>query len=627
MRGVIKPFWAAGRCHHSAANALSLCQAVGADAGGGPNPIDGDFPMFRRFGLYAGSTLAVLVLGGGLSAQDENGVSGALIEKALGQLTTKVARVNDGYVFKLAKQPITLNPVQGGNKVLLQARVTGVEASLPLLTRFNDEIGISTRAVRYSKDSVTLEAGLDCRQGITEFQLRRFIVGFGKDVKDFEAFIARGGKTPGKAAVEGVVDANPDDKPVVDPLPTGNNPAVSVKDASIPLLTTPGSGDREVEMHFPTQATPGEPTETAWKIVWAMTSRNDANAEGFNFPKGSGRILFRIKKAYYRPGPKADWLQVLEDVHPSEFYVPYFFHNTRFFDLRDVGEYVPLKPREGGAHSRLLGEDKRVMAELRDRGIVYKHGDVSRRGEELVLWANFGAGNYTYLVEYCFHDDGTVVLKHAPTGYNYFSHFESGSHMHNCLWRIGLKLAPARVSGKANNQVSLLSLPYDPKKLGGEGKLEVKPVATESFHDWNAKEFTRLRVTNPDVSNLPVDADEGERRPISYDVVPVAQGQARHYRFPDEAFSLHDFWVTRPDCPEKMYVNLPQHFAKQTAPVPLKGADGVVVWHMSSALHVPRSEDGIVKGSSSNNGQALVYWTVVELRPRNLFLTTPLYRK
>ena len=46
---------------------------------------------------------------------------------------------------------------------------------------------------------------------------------------------------------------------------------------------------------------------------------------------------------------------------------------------------------------------------------------------------------------------------------------------------------------------------------------------------------------------------------------------------------------------------------------------------MIRALHVPRAEDGIAQGNSLNNGQALVYWTVVELRPRNLFTRTPIY--
>jgi hypothetical protein len=196
--------------------------------------------------------------------------------------------------------------------------------------------------------------------------------------------------------------------------------------------------------------------------------------------------------------------------------------------------------------------------------------------------------------------------------------------MHNCLWRIGIKLAPV-AAPRANNQVALVGLPYDPKKLGSDGKLDIKPIRTESFHDWKPKEYTRIRVSNPDFSVFPQDAKT--RLPIGYDLVALMQGQPRHYRFEDESFSHHDFWVTRSDCPEKMYINLGKYFARQKQPVPLNGSDGVVLWHQSSGLHVPRAEDGILVGNdSANDGQALVYWTTVELRPRNLFPTTPLYR-
>ena len=57
-------------------------------------------------------------------------------------------------------------------------------------------------------------------------------------------------------------------------------------------------------------------------------------------------------------------------------------------------------------------------------------------------------------------------------------------------------------------------------------------------------------VCHPAVSVFP--ADRKERLPISYDLVPLMQGQARHYRYKDEGFTHHDFWVTRADCPEKM---------------------------------------------------------------------------
>src|SRR5262249_4943206 len=138
-------------------------------------------------------------------------------------------------------------------------------------------------------------------------------------------------------------------------------------------------------------------------------------------------------------GRKAPWVQVLEDAHPSELYVPYFFRHTRFFDLRDAGNYVELHPKEGGPRGNTLGKDRLVMAEIRDRGIVFKNGEVSRRGEECVLWANFNAGNYTSLLEFGFMDDGTIAFRHAPTGYNLPSD-HAAAHMHNCCWRIGMAL-------------------------------------------------------------------------------------------------------------------------------------------------------------------------------------------
>ena len=117
--------------------------------------------------------------------------------------------------------------------------------------------------------------------------------------------------------------------------------------------------------------------------------------------------------------------------------------------------------------------------------------------------------------------------------------------------------------------------------------------------------------------------------PISYDLVTCPQGIARHDRFKDEKFTLHDFWITRHDSPEKMYVNLGSYFFTPNGDVSPKLQElekkNVVLWHSSSALHVPRSEDGIIGGNSRNNGQATIYWTTFELRPRNLFLRTPFY--
>jgi primary-amine oxidase len=548
-----------------------------------------------------------------LAAQDEpqaDRATGAMLVQAIDRLGATFERQGGAYVFNLDDKRVEMLLLGKGDRLLVKTRYGQANPPLEILNRYNEQVAITTRAVRYADLGVILEAGLDCTLGVSDETIRRFVLGFVRDTKTFDAFLAK------------------------NPAPKGptEQPAASAKPQSFPLRIAPGNDDKQLEISFPTDE-PG-PGETAWKIIWDMSSGAQLNREGFRFGKGrdNALLIFRIKQAFFRPGRNAPWLQVLDDVHPSEFYVPYYFQNTRFFDLRDVGGYTNLSAKEGGPRSKLLGFDRRVMAEIRDRGIAYKHGGRTRRGEEFVLWANFVAGNYTYLVEFCFHDDGTVALKHAPTGYNFFAHFDEAAHMHNVLWRIGVRLSPAFTDNIPRQQVHVVSLPYEKKQIGPQGKLKLTEIEQETPVDWDPKEFTRLRVTNPGFTLFPKDGKK-PARPISYELVPSVTGQARHYRYKDEGFSEHDFWVTRADCPEKMYVYLHDYFrgkdynGQKSAPQPLTGADGVVLWHMSSALHIPRGEDGILFGNNSKNGQALVSWTSVELRPRNLFTKTPIYRE
>ena len=401
--------------------------------------------------------------------------------------------------------------------------------------------------------------------------------------------------------------------------PTG--PAAKASGGKLPIdfLT---QDQKSFEVKFPT----GDADwETKWKIEWDMETIGDARKAGIRFPKerdADAVVLFKIKRAFFKPGKKAPWVQVLEDAHASELYVPYYFRNTRFFDLRDAGNYVELNPSEGGPRGNTLGKERLVMAEIRDRGIAYRNGNVSRRAEECVLWANFNAGNYTYLIEFGFMDDGTIAFRHAPTGYNLPSDHQA-SHMHNCCWKIGMALGlenqkivnTAAVAKWQGNLAGELDKQLESAKFG------VDPIKTEGFRDWVPTEFTKIRVTNPSV--VLNDPKGPAARPISYDLVPIVSGIARHFR-PEESFTKHDFWITRADSAVTQYIYLGDYF-KGVQPRALTGGK-LVLWHMSSALHVPRSEDGILNGSSLENGQALATWTTVELRPRHLFAGTPIYR-
>ena len=402
-------------------------------------------------------------------------------------------------------------------------------------------------------------------------------------------------------------------------LPSAQRATITTNAVPLDFLT---KDQKSFEIAFPTN---DANWETKWKIEWDMETLADARKAGITITKNredDAPVLFKIKRAFFKPGRNAPWVQVLQDAHASEFYVPYYFRNTRFFDLRDAGEYVELNPKEGGPRGNTIGAKKYVMAEIRDRGLAYKNGDVSRRAEELTLWANFNAGNYTYLVEFGFMDDGAIAFRHAPTGYNLpTDHF--AAHMHNCCWRIGLNLTLE--NQKAVNTVAVAKWPGNAPH-GPNANLEntgfgIEPIKNEGFRDWIPTEFTKIRVTNPNV--ILNDPKGKAARPISYDLVPQVTGIARHPRA-DESFTKHDFWITRSDSPVKEYARLGAYFQKNQ-PRPLEGGN-VVLWHMSSALHVPRSEDGILKGSAIENGQALATWTVVELRPRHLFGGTPIYR-
>ena len=531
-------------------------------------------------------------------------VSHEMVVDALKQLDCRWSVDDWKYNIEISKREFKLYRLDQGKRLLLKAVIKD-QPSLATINRYNEQIAATTRAVRYEKIGVVvLETGVDCQLGVSQAGLKKLVTRFVVDVNEFEKFIA-GNVLPDEKR----------DSPVVK----------KAEKQTVPVTFAKDSDDKEFTITFPTN----EPKnwQTSWKIVWDMESRKLANEQGFKFRRGdSSSALFKIKKAYFKPGQQSEWIQVLEDAHPSEFYVPYYFKGTRFYDLRDVGGYVGLSAKEGGAISQLLSKSKQVMAELRDTGPAYKHGNITRRGEELTLWANFGAANYTYMIEYGFRDDGVIVFRHAPTGYNYFSHFDA-SHMHGSYWRIGMKLGPD--GNNLTNQVYTVSLPSDPKDQAENGKMNIKEVIKESFHDWNPQEFTRLRVSNPNYSIIP-DAKDRAALPISYDLVTYPQGIARHKRFADENFSHHDFWITRHDSPEKMYVNLGGYFfGKDGKPNPkLQNLDNknIVLWHASSALHTPRSEDGIIGGNSTANGQANVFWTTFELRPRNIFLKTPLYR-
>ena len=114
-----------------------------------------------------------------------------------------------------------------------------------------------------------------------------------------------------------------------------------------------------------------------------------------------------------------------------------------------------------------------------------------------------------------------------------------------------------------------------------------------------------LNITNDKKKNA-------RKMPISYDLVPMRMGNARHYGAAGEECTHHDFWVTVNRKDEMSYPKVQEYVKKGEK---IMNAD-VVIWHSSACHHEPRSEDGEVRDGSMV-GATPVGWSGFDLRPRN----------
>jgi primary-amine oxidase len=344
---------------------------------------------------------------------------------------------------------------------------------------------------------------------------------------------------------------------------------------------------------------------TAWKV---------------HFARAEHRGLY-ITGAWYKRSLNEDWIKILNDARMAELFVPYHQSSyIRYFDLTGFSfPMAEVRQEDAGPFGSLMPPFQgdpypTVVKEVRDRGVVWKdyaHG--VRRGRELVLWGALEAGNYMYLMSYGFHDDGTISFRLGATGQNLPGHrFES--HTHSAHWRIDIDL----IDGKKNSAMIMRHV-EDPASMGAEDIEEPFNRGLEGGIDWDPKEFTMIRVTS--------DKKNARGSLISYDLMPVRMGSARH----NEEFTHHDFWVSHshPNRPlEFVFANLP-NIVKDEEPVELTD---IVLWGTSSAHHEPRNEDGkpgsgerLWPGDDAWEGSALVMWSGFDLRPRNFFDRTPFY--
>lgn len=391
-------------------------------------------------------------------------------------------------------------------------------------------------------------------------------------------------------------------------------PAPSKKIASgpcLPATTTQYEPSRIIFQQFPAQG----PAETAWVVVWSENNHKGLWIENAWF----------LRK---KPFTLSNAIQVLGAAGLSNIFVPYHklnsVYNPRILDLKSGG-LLPAIPEDAGdcgaiaeppLVSPIDGTSRHVLIkEIRDRGVAWTSNRRTRRGQEMLLWATYDAGNYEYIIQYGFRDDGTITFRLGSTGYNSpVRPFEG--HMHNALWYVD-----ANLGGSWHNSVRLMRHvePGDPTVPCAVSATTSPQTASdcmpkfnngvEGFVDWNDKEFTHPNIMNTLIKNA-----QGHN--ISYDLMPMRPGTARH----EEDYTQHDFWVTATKSNELDYTLLNTYVNGET----IEDTD-VALWYMSSNHHLPRDEDHEYAQPIFLQGVAQVMWSGFDLSPRNLFDDTPLH--
>jgi len=358
----------------------------------------------------------------------------------------------------------------------------------------------------------------------------------------------------------------------------------------------------------------------------------------------------------------------------SELYVPYMdpsngWNNRVFIDAGEFyagpGFLKPLRPGldcpATAAYFDGLSAGERGAPKLTS-GLVclfersgsdpaWRHFEnnsvYGRPGRELVLRSAAAIGNYDYLMDWRFRQDGTIEVAVGATGVIETKAVVQKNAAGHAMDQIGMNASPEYGRFVADNTVGVnhdhffsyrLDMDVDgPSNSFMADRMVQKLLASDPMrksiwiveHTIAAREKDAIMdihlerpsmwmFVNPDVKG-PLGY------PTGYEIMPGAT--AKSLLSPDDppqmlgAFSEHQFWVTPYDPA--------QRYAAGTYPTSSKGTDGLAAWTQANRPientdlvgwytlgfhHVPRVEDWPVMPTM---------WHTFQLRPFNFFAANP----
>ena len=131
-----------------------------------------------------------------------------------------------------------------------------------------------------------------------------------------------------------------------------------------------------------------------------------------------------ITDASFQKSPNSPFIYVLRDGRLGEIFVPYHPGSPRYYDIGVEGPFSPLTldPAQFPSPREIIGDGK-ICKEVRDY-LAWVNAEPTyigepalvRYGQEVAYFSVLVAGNYDYIEEWTFRDDGTRRSGQAPPG-------------------------------------------------------------------------------------------------------------------------------------------------------------------------------------------------------------------
>ena len=323
-----------------------------------------------------------------------------------------------------------------------------------------------------------------------------------------------------------------------------------------------------------------------------------------------------ITGASFQKSPGAPFIYVLFDGRLGEIFVPYHSGHPRY---EDIAQYewknLTLPQAQFPLPRQIIGGGK-ICKEVRNylawiTAPLQVPNDNSTRiryGQEVVYFSVLRAGNYDYIMEWTFRDDGAILVRAGSTG----PKIDAGSattegHMHDFTWRLDIDLNGADNNSAylTSHEEDLTAPPCSWNAIGCSTATDnMDLISVEGSRFWRPQNFNTLQIRDRTLEN-------GNGHRTSYELVPMRSGTARH----TEAFTRKDFWVSRYNPAQSFLAgNLPEYVRDSQPTVD----QDLVIWYTGSEHHEKNSRD-------EDDITVPVLWTGFELIPNNLFDHTPFY--